>query len=447
MALVPWIRIGQPLEAVMDDYERIFDAWEAGGIRGLVFGRLLFADEQGGFTIPAVPYDPEPYRRRGLEPNAPSEKTDPAKEKLLHTMLEDAKRRGWTTLVFSPGSGSTGAKPLPLEEDPYGAIAQAAVWDELFTAFPEADGGLPDGWTESAYELIFHHGNAVFRDIPEQIKIQATVRGYDAERLERGMLHLKQRFESFTPAMVRYYGSHGVLSEMNLFDINEDALYWLRWRREDGIETGRAFRAELEKLPRRPLLGNGPRSAAFSGMTALDFHAWDEIVDFLMVKHYFWHRGFDGFYGTVARWVKQIQVSNPALSEQDCFAVVRAWLGIQLPEVNSLADMDLGFPQAFFDEVVQEETRRAVAAVSDPGKIVPWVDTGRSPHAGDPMTAGDLHRILRASEEAGLQRFLFHNHEHLTAAEWCVISRLCGTEWVEDENGYWPPNSPKPSSH
>ena len=86
-------------------------------------------------------------------------------------------------------------------------------------------------------------------------------------------------------------------------------------------------------------------------------------------------------------------------------------------------------------------------AVSDPGKIIPWVDTGRSPHAGDPMTAGDLHRILRASEEAGLQRFLFHNHEHLTAAEWCVISRLCGTEWVEDENGYWPPNSPKPSSH
>ena len=27
MALTPWIRIGQPLEAVMSDYERIFDAW------------------------------------------------------------------------------------------------------------------------------------------------------------------------------------------------------------------------------------------------------------------------------------------------------------------------------------------------------------------------------------------------------------------------------------
>ena len=33
------------------------------------------------------------------------------------------------------------------------------------------------------------------------------------------------------------------------------------------------------------------------------------------------------------------------------------------------------------------------------------------------MTSGDLYRILQASEEAGLQRFLFHNHAHLTAAE------------------------------
>ena len=38
MALQAWIRIGQPLEPVMNDYERIFDAWEAGGIKGFVFG-------------------------------------------------------------------------------------------------------------------------------------------------------------------------------------------------------------------------------------------------------------------------------------------------------------------------------------------------------------------------------------------------------------------------
>ena len=67
MTLTPWIRIGQPLEAVIDNYENIFPAWEEGGIRGLVFGRLLFADDQGQFTIPAFKGDPAPYHQRGLK--------------------------------------------------------------------------------------------------------------------------------------------------------------------------------------------------------------------------------------------------------------------------------------------------------------------------------------------------------------------------------------------
>ena len=41
---------------------------------------------------------------------------------------------------------------------------------------------------------------------------------------------------------------------------------------------------------------------------------------------------------------------------------------------------------------------------------------------------------------------LFHNHAHLTAAEWAVISRMCGTEWDEDPDGYWPPATPKPGT-
>ena len=447
MPLQPWIRIGQPLEPVMNDHKRIFDAWESGGIRGLVMGRMLFADEEGGFTIPAFPSNPDVYRKHGLEPRARSTESDPGKEKLLHAMLDDAKARGWTVLIFCPGAGATGAIGLSPEEDPYGAVSMAAVWEEVFAAFPQADGGVQDGWTESPYELRRHHGSGVFQDLAEGIKSRAEAQGYDPARIERGMQHLRDRFHSFTPAQVRYYGARGVLAEMNLFDINEDALYWLRWRREKSIKEGLACRREMDKLARKVLLANGPRSALFSGMTALDFLAWSEIVDFLLVKHYFWHRGFDGMYGTVARWVKQIHEWNPGLTEQDCFTVAKAWLGADLPEVSTLADMDLGFPSAFFDQVVVEETSRALAAMGDPGKVVPWVDTGRMPHGGDPMTAGDLHRILRASEEAGLQRFLFHNHGHLTAAEWCVISRLCGTEWDENPEGYWPPATPKPSTY
>jgi hypothetical protein len=76
--------------------------------------------------------------------------------------------------------------------------------------------------------------------------------------------------------------------------------------------------------------------------------------------------------------------------------------------------------------------------------VIAWVSTGRNPHAGDPMPAHDLERILKASHRAGLKRFIFHPDVNLGAAEWKVISRLCGTEWKEDPSGYWPPDTPKP---
>jgi hypothetical protein len=442
-----WMRIGQPLEPVIDDYPRIFDAWEAGGVRGLVFGRLLFADASGGFTLPAIPARPQAYRDRGMQPG-PARSAPPAdRERGLHRLLDDAKRRGWELLVFCPGQGTALGGGLPLAADPYGAHYTAAVWEEVFTALPQADGGIMDGWTEAPYELVYHHGNAVFAELPPAARERAEVRGWNAARLESGRAQVAAQFRQLTPSRVRCAAGRGLLAGLALFDLDEDGLYWLRWRRLDSLREGQAVRRELDRLPRRVTLGNGLRSAAFSGMTAVDFAAWDQIADYLLVKHYFWHRGFDGLYGTVARWVRQIGVWNPSLSEADCFTVVRAWLGIDLPEVRSLADMELGFPQAFFDQVVHEETARALAAVSDPRKVVPWVDTGRMPHGGDPMTSGDLHRILDASARAGLQRFLFHNHGHLTTAEWSVICRWCGQPWVEDPAGYWPPATPKPETY
>jgi hypothetical protein len=441
------MRIGQPLEPVMADHQRIFDAWEEGGVRGLVVGRLVFADASGKYTVPAIPPRPQAFSERGMEPVTGRPGPDPEREKQLHRMLDDARRRGWSVWVFCPGQGIASGGALPPEEDPHGARQMAAVWDEVFAALPQAEGGIEDGWAEAPYELRPFRGGGAFRELGEAARRRAEARGYDAGRLDRGRGHLEEAFRRLTPSRVRYWRGRGVLAGLNLFDVDEDSLYWLRWRRQSSLDEGRAARAENDRLPRRVLLGNGLRSACFSGMTGVDFAEWDAIADVLLVKHYFWHRGIDGLYGTVARWVQQIHAWNPGLTEEDCFTVVRAWLGIELPEVRSLADMDLGFPPAFFEQVVREETERALAAVSDPGKIVPWVDTGRMPHAGDPMTSGDLHRILEASQAAGLQRFLFHNQEHLTAPEWRVISTRCGRPWSENPQGYWPPATPKPETH
>ena len=217
-------------------------------------------------------------------------------------MLDDARRRGWGVLVFCPGQGTHRATPLPVSQDPYGARLQAAIWEDVFAAFPQADGGIMDGWTESPCELDFHHGHVAFRELRDNELEAAEVRGWDTARLDAGREHLRRRFHSFTSKMVGYYGADSFLQGINLFDLNEDALYWLRWRRDDGLAVARAFRSELDQLSRKLLLGNGLRSAVFSGVTAIDFSAWDEILDILLVKHYFWHRGYDGLYGTVARW-------------------------------------------------------------------------------------------------------------------------------------------------
>ena len=100
-------------------------------------------------------------------------------------------------------------------------------------------------------------------------------------------------------------------------------------------------------------------------------------------------------------------------------------------------------PDEFFSELVYRETRRALEAVGDDNKVIAWVSTGRSPHAGDPMPAHDLERILTASQKAGLKRFLFHPDPDLGVPEWSIISGMCGKKWQETPGGYWPSGTPK----
>ena len=107
----------------------------------------------------------------------------------------------------------------------------------------------------------------------------------------------------------------------------------------------------------------------------------------------------------------------------------------------------MGFPDEFFAEIVYSETRRALEAIKDVDKTIFWVSTGRSPHAGDAMPARDLAGILKASEAAGAQRFLFHPDPDPSPAAWSVISGLCGAQWRQSRDGYWTPNAAKPDEY
>lgn len=80
--------------------------------------------------------------------------------------------------------------------------------------------------------------------------------------------------------------------------------------------------------------------------------------------------------------------------------------------------------------MVYSETRRALDAVDDPTKVIAWVATRRNPHAGDPMPAHDLYRIL-VDSKAGLQRFICYPDLNRGAPECSVTSATCGKPWRE----------------
>ena len=264
--------------------------------------------------------------------------------------------------------------------------------------------------------------------------------------MERGIDHLRRRLHTLTPAAVRYHAPGGMMGALALFDIDEDVLYWFRTRQQAAMGFFEAVRRAIDKTSPKAKLGGIPRSAAFSALTTQDYQRMAPYFDYVYPKHYFWHRGFDGMYGTVARWVETLGEWNPKLTEEDCFAVVKAWFGLDLPGVKVLSDLEKGFPDEFFDRVVYGETRRALEAIGDPDKVIAWVSSGRKPHAGDAMPSGDLERILAASARAGLKRFLYQPDPDLGAPEWSVISSFCGKRWRHTPGGYWPPDTPRPES-
>ena len=410
--MTPWMFILNPFERwapLLEEHKRVFDLWEDGGVRGIVVGRLMFAGPDGT-EIPTFPADPEIYAAHGVAP-PPERPRDADKERRFREMLEDAAGRGWQIMIFEVRRDG-GHRPI--EDDPYGVAHLLAAAQDALSAYPMAHGVILDGPGELPYELQLNRGREFLAADGNRARLAAL--GYNMDRMERGVAHLRGAFQNLTPERVRYLSPGGAMGAFQLLDLNEDVTYWLRARQETSRGWMSAAREGFDGLDRTVQLGAIPRAAAFSGLTGQDYTHLGRCFDFVFPKHYFWHRGFDGMYGSVWRWVRQLGAWNPSLSEEDCFAVVKLWFGLDLPGVDCLADMEMGFPEEFFTQTVRDETARALAGVADPDKVIAWVSTGRLPHAGDMMTSRDLYRILTASEEAGLQRFVFHATHLLGAA-------------------------------
>jgi hypothetical protein len=412
-----------PLEHWIDGFKQRFDAWEAGGVRGIVVGRLQFKQADGSIIRAYAP-NPKTFKALGEESPEPGRR-DLEKEKQLQAMMDDAAARGWHIMIF--GGGST------------------AHIQDMMNAFPQVHGVIIDGPGENHYELAFHHGGELFELRPGEENRFANVNA-DIARLQLGIDQLRQGFKNLTPDRVRYHAAGGFLGSLLLFDLTEDALYWLRKRQELSLYDWQWARQQVDQVDRKVELGGIPRTTTFSSLTGQNYQQMAQYFDYILPKHYYWHRGMDGLYGTIARWVQRLGKWNPSLTEADCFSVVKALFGIDLPGVNSLMDMEGGFPEEFYSQIVYTETRRALDAIGDPDKVIGWVSTGREPHGGDPIPGQALRGILNAAQEAGLQRFIYHPEPDFGASEWRVLTSMCGELWDEDPKGYWPSSTPKPAT-
>ena len=445
-----WMDVMRDLESVMDHHEQLFPAWDAGGVDGLVMGPPVFnaADlmpgvrsrEKGSEPIPIYEPNPDVYKRFGV---TPPERISVSADRraLLEKTFAAAKDLGWSVWIFQPqtGMGPGGDGNNLADEKTRAAICARMV--DTFEQFPAVDGGIMDG-PEWGYEIDpnhMGHRSYIFNDLPDSVEPLCKELGYDFSSLVAAKDRFYECLHSLSPSRVGLHATGGFLGATQLFGSDPDLTAWFKFRTEALTAFFRGVREGVDSEMSRPIkLGVGPRSAAFAPLCGYDFEKLAEFLDVLLPKHYFWHRGFDGMVGTVSRYAETLLEWNNGLGEGDALRVVEALFGLNLPGVESRSDLESALIPEFFEQVAQDETRRALAVVDDPNRIVPWLEAGRSPHDGDPMNAGQLRLLLENAKEAGLQRFLYHHQGNLTAGEWVVMSEICGERWDPLKSDYEP---------
>ena len=449
-----WMDIQRDLEGVMYDHERILDAWREGGVDGVVFGPLVFGQQKLTQNAQALPsegpvaptYDPNPavYARLGVEAPAPPEHKLPEKRALLEQTMSATKDRGMQVYIMYADGGAGPGGPGYYLHDPQTLASRVARMVDTLEHYPMADGVVMDG-PEWGYEMAPHHmdhRSYFFNDLPESVAPMAKDLGYDYAEMVAAKDRLLALFHDLDPKRIRSNARGGLVGAHRMLGADGDLMAWLTFRVDSLTRYFRGVREGVAAHLDRPVrMGCGPRSAAFAPLCGYDFVDLAEFMDFLLPKHYFFHRGFDGFVGTVYRYAQTLTEWNPGLAVADALEVVQALFGISLPGVgDDMLDFESALSPEFFEQVVTQETRRAIAAVDDPERIVPWLDTGRFPHDGDPMSARDLKMLLDAADAAGLRRFNYHHQGNLSAGEWIVISDKCGTRWDPRNSGWAPPD-------
>jgi len=457
MALRVWMRIGQPLEPVLDDFDRFLDRMLEGGVTDLLVGRMQFVNEDYGKMGWVPTFSPNLELYRSMELAAPPETGGRAegylttygmggllqapemgmdfgeKVEKLDRAFEAAKGRGVGLYIFSPNGPSPGGfvQEVSLIEDArlghclndprYLAYYMARTQDTL-EHYPGVDGFVTDD-PEFGYELKHSDRSGIFKCFCPCCEEKAGELGYDFEAMKAAAERLLERLHQLRPEDVKaFVGTQtGTLDLLDFLVREPDLLRWLRFKTDCVTLFVKTVDDRVKALGGEIRWGISPRTASFAHLTGHNLTVLGDRCDFQCPKLYIWMRGVDGMYGTVHRYAETLMRWNPDLPEDLCLALLFKLFGFVLPGVRYLADLERGFPEAFFAETLVREVEKNVERVGDPERIVAWVDAGESPHGGDPVGTDALRGILAAAEEGGMKAFIYHNYGHLQDEEWEVI--------------------------
>ena len=479
--LEAWMRVRPPLEATILDADRTIDAWQSGGVKGILLGPLRFdtrlsdkatlADLRAlgaitsGDSHRVVAFAPNPtvYRRYGVVTPTPPDPDLEDRFAALGKFLDLAKRKSMAIWLIDPGDGMVGPDPggEGTPDDLDHRLLFDDAWRRAFLArmadtverVPQADGVLltRPSWGWAA-------GMAGPRDLlgplPANAGPVAAELGLDVDRLGAALERLRTRLRKLTREAARLGANGGAFGTATMLGLDPGIVSLFAFRARALSRFALAVHDVTERISkargRELKFGVTPPAPSFAPLAGYDFPGLATICDLVVPRLGIHHRGHDGIYGIVSEWVAALNGWSSSLWEAESFEATAALTGISLPSTEpgakpgarmvSQKEFDRGYPEDFWREVVEAEARRSVAQADGyPWRTLPMIAGGRRPMGGEAIGVADFRRMLESIRDGGVRQVVHYDHARLTAGEWSVLSEFSGSAW-RSGSGYEPPD-------
>jgi hypothetical protein len=379
-----------------------------------MFGRLDLRDQD---TIyPSFAPDPSLYRDTAFKPPEMPAHLAPAAESLKRAMAA-VKARGLGVCLFSPDPylaiAPEGGAYAPTNPDAV-AYYHARVRD-AYHNYPMADRILMDGpeWSYEPEVFAFRQ-KTIFNELDglESARTAATELGYDFDLIRASLGRAREKLGNLHADELRRLlaSQRGAFDGVDLLLLDRGLWQWFAFRHETMERFMGGLRRVVRSLNPSLQLGLGPRLPSWARITGCSLKTIARVTDFQAPKVYLWKGGFDGYYGTLARYVDFVTSNNPDLPGDLVLQVLFRLFGIDMPEVRVVADLQKEFPQSYYDVTLAGEIKNIEADVGSLDDVVPYVEVGPHPHGGEPISNDQLRSIVAAMQGAGLTRFIHYWH-------------------------------------